>query len=90
MYNLAICLTYFIEMLISYSFFSLIGDRKQKIPICLTIGTLLFLSGALFDIVLSNIVWLNTLYFLLINLLFCMLQNQIHTSFILFDNVRYI
>lgn len=87
MYNLAICLTYFIEMLISYSFFSLIGDRKQKIPICLTIGTLLFLSGALFDIVLSNIVWLNTLYFLLINLLFGFVCYKIKFTRVLFYSI---
>ena len=65
MYNLAICFTYFIEMLISYNFFSLIGDRKHKTPICIAIGTVLFFSGAFFDIVLSNVVWFNVLYFLL-------------------------
>lgn len=52
MYNLAICFTYFIEMLISYSFFSLIGEKKLKAPICFFVGTVLFLSGALFDIIL--------------------------------------
>lgn len=66
MYNLAICFTYFIEMLISYSFFSLVGDKKLKSHICIIIGTALFLSGALFDILFSNIVWLNTVYFLFI------------------------
>lgn len=70
MYNLAICVTYFIEMLISYSFFSLIGDRKYKTPVCIAIGTALFLSGAVFDIVLSNVIWFNALYFFIINLLF--------------------
>lgn len=70
MYNLAICLTYFIEMLISYSFFSLIGDRKHKTPTCIVIGTALFLSGALFNIIFSNVVWFNALYFFIINLLF--------------------
>lgn len=70
MYNLAICLTYFIEMLISYSFFSLIGDRKHKNSICLTIGTLLFLSGAFFDIIFSNVIWFNALYFSIINIVF--------------------
>lgn len=70
MYNLAICFTYFIEMLISYSFFSLIGDRKHKNSICLTIGTLLFLSGAFFDIILSNVIWFNALYFSIINIVF--------------------
>lgn len=87
MYNLAICFTYFIEMLISYSFFSLIGDRKHKIPICLTIGTALFLSGALFDIVLSNIVWLNTIYFLCINLLFGFICYKIKFTRVLFYSI---
>ena len=40
MYNLAICFTYFIEMLISYSFFSLIGEKKLKVPICFFVGTI--------------------------------------------------
>ena len=63
MYNLAICFTYFIEMLISYSFFSLIGEKKLKVPICFFVGTVLFLSGAFFDIILSNVIWFNALYF---------------------------
>lgn len=70
MYNLVICLTYFVEMLISYSFFSLIGERKKKNLICLNIGTLLFLSGAFFDIILSNKVWFNVFYFAIINIIF--------------------
>ena len=70
MYNLTILLTYFVEMLISYNFFSIIGDRKYKKIACLSIGTALFLSGAIFDILFSNIVWFNVIYFGLINLLF--------------------
>lgn len=87
MYSLAICFTYFIEMLISYSFFSLIGDRKHKVSICLTIGTVLFLSGALLDIVLSNIVWLNTIYFLFINLLFGFTCYEIKFTRVLFYSI---
>ena len=70
MYNLAICFTYFIEMLISYSFFSLIGEKKLKVPICFFVGTVLFLSGAFFDIILSNVIWFNALYFSIINIAF--------------------
>lgn len=87
MYNLAICFTYFIEMLISYSFFSLIGDRKHKIPICLTIGTALFLSGALFDIVLSNVVWFNVLYFFIINFLFSVICYEIKITRCIFYSI---
>lgn len=87
MYNLAICFTYFIEMLISYSFFSLIGDRKHKLPMCLTIGTALFLSGAFLDIILSNIVWLNTIYFLFINLLFGSICYKIKFTRVLFYSI---
>lgn len=87
MYNLAICFTYFIEMLISYSFFSLIGDRKHKIPICLTIGTVLFLSGALFDIVLSNVVWFNVLYFFIINFLFSVICYEIKITRCIFYSI---
>ena len=70
MYNLAICFTYFIEMLISYSFFSLIGEKKLKVPICFFVGPVLFLSGAFFDIILSNVIWFNALYFSIINIAF--------------------
>lgn len=86
-YNLAICFTYFIEMLISYSFFSLIGDRKQKTPICLAIGTALFLSGALFDVVLSNIVWFNVLYFFIINLLFSVICFRVKLTRCIFYSI---
>ena len=76
-YNIAVCVTYFFEMFIAYIFFSQIGDKKVKTIHCFIIGTLLFESGALINILLSNIVWLNTLYFLLINLLFgCLLYTS--------------
>lgn len=87
MYNLAICFTYFIEMLISYSFFSLVGDKKLKNHICIIIGTALFLSGALLDILFSNIVWLNTVYFLFINLLFGSICYKIKFTRILFYSI---
>lgn len=87
MYNLAICFTYFIEMLISYSFFSLIGDRKHKTPVCLTIGTVLFLSGALFDIIFSNLIWFNALYFFIINLLFSLVCFRIKITRCIFYSI---
>lgn len=86
-YNLAICFTYFIEMLISYSFFSLIGDRKHKTPVCIAIGTVLFLSGAFFDIVLSNVIWFNALYFFIINLLFSVICFRIKITRCIFYSI---
>lgn len=87
MYNLAICLTYLIEMLISYSFFSLVGDRKFKTSVSIMIGTALFLSGAVFDIVLSNVVWFNVVYFFLINLAFSALCFRIKITRCIFYSI---
>lgn len=69
-YVTIIILTYFMEMLISYSFFSQIGKRKVSNARCMLIGIILFESGALINLFLSNIIWLNALYFLVINVLF--------------------
>ena len=49
-YNLAIVITYFIEMLISYNFFSQTAEKKKNEKICILIGTLLFECGAFIDI----------------------------------------
>lgn len=86
-YNLIIVLTYFMEMLISYSFFSQIGERKIKNINCIFIGTLLFESGALINLLLSNIVWLNTIYFLLINLLFSVICYKIKFTRVFFYSI---
>lgn len=86
-YNIAVCVTYFFEMFIAYIFFSQIGDKKVKTIHCFIIGTLLFESGALINILLSNIVWLNTLYFLLINLLFGYICYSIKITQILFYSI---
>ena len=87
MYNLAICFTYFIEMLISYSFFSLIGEKKLRVPICFFVGTVLFLSGALFDIILSNTLWFNALYFTIINIAFSILCFSIKVTRCIFYSI---
>ena len=69
-YITIIVLTNFMEMLISYTFFSQLAEKKVTTIKCIAVGLLLFESGALINLLLSNIVWLNTLYFLIINLLF--------------------
>ena len=68
--NVTLCVISFFEMLISYIFFSKVGERKYGTFITLAIGTLLFESASLLNILLSNIVWLNTLYFAVINVVF--------------------
>lgn len=75
-----ILLTYFIEMLISFVFFSQIGDRRHRNMVCWIIGLLIFESGAVINLMLSNIVWLNTLYFGVINFLFGILCFKIKLS----------
>lgn len=86
-YNVIIAVTYFIEMLISYGFFFQIGERKLKNINCIIVGTLLFESGALVDILLSNIIWLNTTYFILINILFGFICYRIKFTRIIFYSI---
>ena len=68
--NIAICTTYFIEMLIAYIFFSQIGERKHNFWLCCIIGTVVFEVGAISDIIFSNTIWLNALMFIIINFSF--------------------
>ena len=70
LYDIIMFITYFVEMLISYIFFSHIGERKKSIPFCLLIGTLIFSSGAFVNISFSNTIWLNLIYFSFINYVF--------------------
>ena len=68
--TVTLCVVSCLEMLISYIFFSRIGDRKYKPFICVAAGILLFESATALNILLSNIVWLNALYFAVINFVF--------------------
>lgn len=72
------------EMLIAYFFFSQIGERKITSIKCVLVGIVLFESGALVNFLLSNIVWINTLYFLVINLLFGFFCYKIKLTRIIF------
>ena len=83
-YNIAVCVTYFFEMFIAYIFFSQIGDKKVKTLHCFVIGTAIFETGAIFNIVLSNIILFNALYFLFINFIYGLICFKIKISRILF------
>ncbi len=83
-YNIAVCVTYFFEMFITYIFFSQIGDKKVKTLHCFVIGTAIFETGAIFNIVLSNIILFNALYFLFINFIYGLICFKIKISRILF------
>ena len=85
--NLAICTTYFIEMLIAYIFFSQIGEKKYNIWCCCLIGTAVFEVGALSDIVFSNTIWINALMFIIINFFFALFCFNIKTTKILFYSI---
>ena len=87
-YIIIILLTYFMEMLISYAFFSQIGERKVPIIKCMLIGFLMFESGALINLSMSNIIWLNALCFFIINLSFGFICYQIKiTRLILYFSI---
>ena len=89
--NIAICTTYFIEMLIAYIFFSQIGERKHNFWLCCIIGTVVFEVGAISDIIFSNTIWLNALMFIIINFLFAVLCFNINSqNIILLYNLRHI
>ena len=79
-YNIAVCITCFLEMLVSYIFFSQIGERKMHYHLVALIGTIIFETGAFFNIFLSNLVWFNVLYFLIINFLFAVICFKIKIS----------
>ena len=86
-YIIIILLTYFMEMLISYAFFSQIGERKVPIIKCMLIGFLMFESGALINLSMSNIIWLNALCFFIINLSFGFICYQIKITRLIFYSV---
>ena len=61
---------YTVEMLISYVVFSYLGNRKQSAPVTLCFGFVLFLSGALVNVLFSNTMWINITYTAVINTVF--------------------
>ena len=87
LYNIIVFIIYFSSMLISYVFFSQIGEMKNKISYSIIIGTILFGIGAIIDIVFSNTVWLNALSFMLINIIFALLCFKINFTKILFYSI---
>lgn len=83
-YNISVVITYFMEMLIAYIVFSKIGNLKYKKAVCILVGSIIFETGAAFNIFLSNNVWFNMLYFLIINLAFCLLCFKIKAVYSIF------
>ena len=70
LYNIIMYIVYVVEMLISYIFFSRLGERKVKPSYCWLIGILLFSTGFLVNYIFANTVWLNITYFAVINIVF--------------------
>lgn len=83
-YITIIVLTYFMEMLISYAFFSQLAEKKVSAVKCIAVGFVLFESGALVNLLLSNTVWLNAICFFVINLLFGFLCYKIKFTRLIF------
>ena len=63
-------------MLTAYIFFSQTGTKKYKPIYCYLIGTALFITALLINVLGGNIVWLNMLYFTLMNIAFGLLTSK--------------
>ena len=64
---------YFLEMLISYLFFSRVSDRKGPPWRILLIGALCFGAASAANLLYANTVWINLISFCLVNLVFGLL-----------------
>lgn len=80
-------ISFFLEMLIAYVFFSQIGERKYNSWACCLIGTAIFEIGAIGDILFSNTIWLNITLTLIINILFAYLCFNMKMQKIIFYSV---
>lgn len=63
----------FVEMLISYIVFSHLADLKRPLWACLLVGTVIFESTVAVNVFLSNNIWINGIYFAIINIAFALL-----------------
>ncbi|MDD5796485.1 MAG: GHKL domain-containing protein [Oscillospiraceae bacterium] len=66
-------IVYILEMLISYIFFSNIADKKISNTKCLVFGSVVFGIAAIANTAFGNSIWINTLTFLSINIVFALL-----------------
>lgn len=72
-YIIVLATVYFIETIAAYIFFSHTCERKYKPAICLLIGFALHYSAMLVNVLGGNVVWINNIFYFLINVLFCYL-----------------
>ena len=63
----------FVEMLISYIVFSHLADLKHPLWACLLAGTVIFESAVAVNVFLFNNIWVNGIYFAMINIVFALL-----------------
>ena len=63
----------FVEMLISYIVFSHLADLKHPLWACLLAGTVIFESAVAVNAFLFNNIWVNGIYFAMINIVFALL-----------------
>lgn len=88
--NMIFAVIYFIEMIISYIFFSRVADAKLKFAKCLIIGTALFEVGILINHIFLNPVLWNSLFTVIVNAVFALTcfkikpQKAFFYSFLLF------
>jgi sensor histidine kinase YesM len=63
----------FVEMLISYIVFSHLADLKRPLWTCFLAGAFIFESAVAVNVFLSNNIWVNGIYFAIINIAFALL-----------------
>ncbi len=80
-------ISFFLEMLVAYAFFSQIGEKKYNSLICCLIGTAVFEIGAVGDIVFSNNIWINILLTFIINVIFASFCYKIKIKKIIFYSI---
>ena len=66
-------LTYFLEMMVAYIFFSRISERKHSVIVSLGIGMVVFGVGAVANLIFDNNLFINSFMMLLMHFMFVVL-----------------
>lgn len=66
-------LTYFLELIVAYIFFSRISERKYPVIISLGIGAIIFGIGAVMNLIFKNNLLINSFLMLMMHFLFVLL-----------------
>ena len=77
-------IVYLAEMLISYTFFSNVAERRFNIRKCIVIGLLVFGAGSAFNLIWGNNTAVNTMTTIVINGCFAFMCFRLRASLVIF------